>query len=74
MSESNNDTQQAPSTQRENGKQRSSSTEEREIPREPALCCKDIDVSWQRVVAYRRWHSNFIKIFFIVVKLFSLKN
>lgn len=34
--------QQQPS---QNGKERSKSTEEKEIPREPALVCKDIDVS-----------------------------
>lgn len=31
--------------QPQNGKERSKSTEEKEIPREPALVCKDINVS-----------------------------
>lgn len=49
MSDANNETaavtqpqQQSPS---QNGKERSKSTEEKEIPREPALVCKDINVS-----------------------------
>lgn len=47
MSDANNETaavtkQQSPP---QNGKERSKSTEEKEIPREPALVCKDINVS-----------------------------
>jgi len=40
MSEANNETQR----RSENGKERSKSTEEKEIPREPALVCKDVNI------------------------------
>ena len=47
MSDANSET--SPVTQQQsppqNGKERSKSTEEKEIPREPALVCKDINVS-----------------------------
>lgn len=35
--------------QPQNGKERSKSTEEKEIPREPALVLKDIDVSLSKI-------------------------
>lgn len=48
MSDANNETAAVTQQQQSpphNGKERSKSTEEKEIPREPALVCKDINVS-----------------------------
>lgn len=44
--------QQQPS---QNGKERSKSTEEKEIPREPALVCKDINVSIEDSSNISKW-------------------
>lgn len=51
MSDANSETSPVTQTQPpQNGKERSKSTEEKEIPREPALTCKDINVSLSPVL------------------------
>lgn len=45
MSDNNSETADQQQHQRANGTERSQSTEEKEIPREPALVHKDINVS-----------------------------